>query len=75
MKSKIEKKHTLTIDRLRVFAEGHRQTLLSTKEPPTSCNRQQSKQQYQTEILCDIFEHMEKMISGYSNPTPEAKHN
>jgi len=40
-----------------------------------SCNRQQSTKKYQAEILCDIFGHMEKMLSGYSNPAPEVKNN
>ena len=44
-------------------------------EPPVSCNRQQLKKKYQAEILYDIFEHMEKMLSGYSNPAPEVKNN
>jgi hypothetical protein len=75
MKSKTEKEHTLTIVRLQVFAEEHQRILLSTTEPQASCNLQQSKLQYQTEILCGIFEHTEKMLSGYSNPAPEVKYN
>jgi hypothetical protein len=40
-----------------------------------SCNPQQSKIKYQAEILYDIFGHMDKMLSGYSNPSPEVKNN
>jgi hypothetical protein len=75
MKSKTEREHTLTVLRLKVFAEEYQRILLSTTEPSTSCNLQQSKQQYQAEILCSISEHMEKMISAYSSTAPEVKYN
>jgi hypothetical protein len=75
MKLKTKKEHTLTVAQLQVFAEEYQRILLSTTEPSASCNLQQSKQQYQTEILCGIFEHKVIMLSGYSNPAPEVKQN